>query len=148
MSNQTLPTLPSALIRVAIADLEKAEQDTNTYSINMGDWHRPNASKTGDAHLTCSVCLAGSVMAFSLEASDRHSYAPQDYDDATECALEAINALREGFIAVAQDYLDPDMDMPGWEAVDDRIVTHYEEDPAKFKAEMLQMASDLEAVNL
>jgi hypothetical protein len=56
-----LPDKPSALLAVALADLEKAER-SRRYKIDMGTWHNPSANEK-----TCSVCLAGSIMAFSLK---------------------------------------------------------------------------------
>lgn len=101
----TLPKIPSQLIRIALKDLEKAERTPKT-RINMGTWYDTNGS--------CTVCLAGSVMANTLKeqselvkAKKRIEY-PSFYNDGSEfnlypdlyrsnsSQLFAINNLREG----------------------------------------------------
>lgn len=57
-----LPDEPSKLIRVALRDLEKCENDFR-YRVDMSFWH--NASEeTG----VCSVCLAGATLAKTMGA--------------------------------------------------------------------------------
>ena len=45
------------VVEIALADLKKAEASPE-YSVDMSVWHQPNGA--------CKVCLAGSVMAFTL----------------------------------------------------------------------------------
>ena len=64
-----LPDQPSALIRVALDDLKKCMDDP-IYEINMGTWHKPIFGQYN--FISCSVCLAGSVLAqtFKIPASE------------------------------------------------------------------------------
>src|SRR4051812_17274748 len=69
-----LPMKMSKLIGIALADLKKAEKQSNKYAIDMSDWYNPKAQlecRTLNGalvakHAICSVCFAGAVMAFSL----------------------------------------------------------------------------------
>ena len=85
-----LPDLPSAMIRVALADLRKAERSVR-YRITMGAWHEPNGK--------CAVCLAGAVMAFSLAAPRNLIIYPEAYPPILNNKLEACDYFREGHIA-------------------------------------------------
>jgi hypothetical protein len=91
-----LPNKPSALLRVAIADMKKASR-SRLYAIDMGVWH------TGKDHWfereKCVVCLAGSVMAFSLEACRGDDLAPPDFDKHTNNRLTALNWFRMGDVS-------------------------------------------------
>ena len=59
MSNK-LPNKPSELLSLALKDLTAAER-TKTINIDMGIYYEKNNDKT------CSVCLAGSIMAKTLK---------------------------------------------------------------------------------
>ena len=59
----TLPSLPSALIRLALNDLLACERDSR-YAVDMDDWHWPTTDDRG--RKVCRVCLAGAVMAQTL----------------------------------------------------------------------------------
>lgn len=61
-----LPDKRSSLIRLAVADLEKCERDPR-YVIDMGSW-------IISVETTCSVCLAGSIMAQTLNMDDRKTF--------------------------------------------------------------------------
>lgn len=69
-----LPTKPSALLRLALEDLEAVEADKK-YKVAMGKWHEPNGA--------CKVCLAGSVLAKTLQVP-RNLDLSYDYDDENE----------------------------------------------------------------
>lgn len=85
-----LPDKPSALIRLALRDLEKCERSPK-YKVEMAYWHDPNGK--------CKVCLAGSVMAKSLGVGPNQQLHPQDLEDAdTQRKLFALNAFRVGGI--------------------------------------------------
>ena len=87
-----LPNKPSALIRVAIADM-KAASKSRKYTINMDHWHLPSDRGTKETK-TCYVCLAGSVMAFSLDACRKEVVSTVHYDDYTEDRLIALDEFR------------------------------------------------------
>lgn len=88
-----LPRKPSALIRLALKDLEACEADPN-YEIAMGVWHTPKSVWNREG--PCVVCLAGSVMAKTLACPIDRDLWPEEFDDETGQALEAIDLLRVG----------------------------------------------------
>lgn len=91
----TLPDKPSALIKLALDDLRKAERDPR-YEVWMGYWH------TGTWHpqerTACCVCLAGAVMAGTLGAYPADAMFPESYDEETCGKLEALNYFRLGAV--------------------------------------------------
>jgi len=56
----TLPSVPSALIRLALSDLKKVEADKR-YVVYMDHWHSILSNDR-----PCTVCLAGSVIAKTI----------------------------------------------------------------------------------
>jgi len=93
---KTLPKQPSKLLRLALNDLEKAEQHED-YKVSMNAFHEPNEGK-------CIVCLAGCVMAFSLGADKTHLTYPR-YFDGSESQLNALSAFAGGLQWMALDHL-------------------------------------------
>lgn len=128
-----LPNKPSALIRVALRDLRLCEEDTG-YLINMGRWHTPGYASVG----ICEVCLAGSVMAQTLDVDRTEHEHPLSFPRATKTRLYALNLLRVGYVEMALDSLDHPRVM------EDRHVVTYENDKELFHAQMNRMADDLE----
>lgn len=134
--NSPLPDKLSDLIEVALRDLELVENDKR-YTVNMDWWHR-----SGD---TCLVCLAGSVMAKSLDVSPDRTRYPNDFDDKTEAKLGALNWARVGDV----DYALHHLDVPSSEHTSfDRPVADYEGDPEQFKADMREIAAVLKEQDL
>lgn len=134
--NSPLPDKLSDLILVALDDLEKVENDER-YTVNMDWWHR-----SGD---TCLVCLAGSVMAKSLDVSPDCTRFPNDFDDKTEAKLDALNWARVGDVSYALYHLDvPSSDYTSL----DREVADYQDDPEQFKADMREIAAALKEQDL
>lgn len=85
-----LPDKPSALIRLALRDLEKCERSSK-YKVEMAYWHDPNGK--------CKVCLAGSVIAKTLGVKPNQQLHPDDCtDNDTRRKLFALNAFRLGGI--------------------------------------------------
>lgn len=142
---KTLPHKPSDLIRVAIVDLEKAEK-SDKYRIEMEDWHAPKSDKI------CEVCLAGSVMAFTLEWDPSKDLNPNDNDnpELLQNQLYALNEFREGYVNFGFSYLSNTDEYKEFEDYDvlsepfNREITPYREDSELFKREMITLASDLE----
>lgn len=104
-----LPKKPSALILLALNDLAKAER-TKGYEINMGDWHvaadtapryDPETCKVTAPDDDCYVCLAGSVMAFSLNVPRSVELTPGDFSTDVQNALYAVNDFRVGDVGAA-----------------------------------------------
>lgn len=149
MKEDKLPRKMSALIRVALADLGKVEEQSALYKVDMREWHRANSH--------CTVCFAGSVMAMTLGASPQMTYTPGEMitlglaSDNDFNALSALNELRDGWIGCAAGEMELDAEGPVAEALSakwESKVTRYEVDRAGFKADMREMAADLEAAGL
>lgn len=134
----TLPDKPSELIRVALDDLAKCEADPDSFTINMGDWLVPENGK-------CSVCLAGAVMAQSINVDRSRALTPYFLGESVRDKLLALNLLRVGDVRIGLSFMgiDKGCDMPS-----SRMVARYRDDPAQFRADMLQLAADLAAHNL
>ena len=108
-SAHTLPTKPSALIRVALEDVKKILR-SRTYTLNMGVWHQP-VFDPDDTHkvVGCNVCLAGAVMVGHLGVKKNESCEP--YEIATNGdynALEALDLIRCGCVRDFFAQLDRD----------------------------------------
>jgi hypothetical protein len=122
-----LPEKPSALIRLALADLRKVEQDPQ-YEVDMEKWHHPGAQ-------TCMVCLAGAVIAKSLAADPNTGSSPGTLHEQGKISgpdlekLLALNNFREnytraGFMRVTGRDVPHVTEFP-W-------VPHYDVDPERF----------------
>lgn len=145
MKNVKLPDLPSELIRVALADLEKVES-SDQYRVDMRRWHVPD----GDV---CSVCLAGAVMAKTIELSPERYGSPNIMgmlianglgDPADSCLygkLHALDEFRSGDVEGAFSLMELE-GAPPFTVAD--IPEYNPDDPAPFKKDMLELASDLE----
>ena len=127
----TLPDKPSALIRVALADLRKVERDKR-YKVDMANWHEPGVD-------VCYVCLAGAVMAKSIRIDPKASCTPKGTEHSSK--LYALNRLREGRVGWAFHNLGIRDDGNKF----DRYITVYSFDPEAFHADMNKLADDLEA---
>lgn len=87
-----LPDKPSELIRLALSDLRKCENNP-AYKIDMSLWHDPGAIEG-----KCSVCLAGAVMAQTEGLSiDRYKYPSSG--DPFYLKYNALNYFRVGEIS-------------------------------------------------
>ena len=71
-----LPMKLSSLIKIALKDLGKAEAQPKKFIVEMSEWYIPEevvcATESGvevDRYEACTVCAAGSVMAFTLNAA-------------------------------------------------------------------------------
>ena len=156
--SKKLPSRPSRLIALALEDLELSENDPKM-SIDMDDWFIPADIECYQP--TCQVCLAGAVMAKSLNVSLDEHCDLEDFDDETENTLRALDSFREGYIERAFDYLNVDLDEDTHRATTMRSVleeddygdfmldfdvTDYERSPTKFKKEMWELALTLEFI--
>lgn len=152
-----LPNKPSALIRLAIADLTAAEK-SKKYAINMWDWHiaRGDFDEAVDGNhkkvlgTACAVCFAGSVMALTLKASPAKNKEPEEFDLATTSKLYALNCFRIGNIH--EGFQEMGLDLPtqadDWKRVvnipETVGIVDYESDPPQFKKDMRELAAKLE----
>lgn len=135
-----LPTKPSALLTIALADLAASERAKRT--INMGTWCDRESNK-------CSVCFAGSVMIGTLANTkavkdllkgNQTNLEPWNFIE--EEQLKALNSLREGELENAFNYLN--LDFPS-HFKNEIEVTSYENNKKLFKKQMKALAKALEA---
>ena len=144
MTNEEFLALkPSALIRLAVEDLILCESNPE-YIINMSEWLIRDGSN-------CTVCLAGAVMAQSLDepvVSMSQMLLPLDYGPVIASRLFALNNFRSGYIWSGLE----DMGITVKEAEDIPYewldVAEYSRDPEEFKKTMLEMAEMLEGHGL
>lgn len=137
-----LPDKPSALIRVALADLAKVEAMPEVYRIDMDLAYHDNRAFLGKGK--CVVCLAGSVMAMSLSTSPAAIRYPSDFGHTAGGRLDALDCFRGGRIQKGVELMmdiDTELNM-------DRPITPYHDDPAAFCGEMERLAADLEKAGL
>lgn len=136
-----LPEKPSELIFTALRDLRACEEDP-LYTINMGLWHSSRESSDG----VCAVCLAGSVMAKSLDAQTTHQAVPVDFGHINRQKLRALDDLRlgqyEGAIYNLNARKAPSEHLTILPYMG-REITPYRDDPEAFFEEMVQFAWDL-----
>ncbi len=131
-----LPSLPSALIRLALADLEKCEGDSRYCVVMNTVWHTPSNN-------VCYVCLAGAVMAKTLRIPNDRWYSPEQ--SVYRKQLSALDAFRSGLIARGLSYLS--LTRP---AILPRFIDipEYCEDREAFHKAMLGLADLLESHSL
>lgn len=167
---KNLPNKASELIRLAIGDLEKAEA-SERYVIDMGNWHTPeNLIKEPLYSDKCIICLAGAVMAFSLDIDPGIHCEPVDLDAVNGWKLRALNSFRGGCIRLGLKYLYaantgriaswpsewPDQSI--FKALEEKFEYYfgrraliggsfdaYEQSPEEFKNKMREMADALAA---
>lgn len=84
----SLPDKLSDLLWLAISDLRACAGDDN-YRIAMCNWH----VSFSDA---CYVCMAGSIMANSLQCDIQRNFAPDNFTLDTRAKLYAVNCMRKG----------------------------------------------------
>lgn len=83
-----LPSVPSELIELALRDLELTEAD-DRYRVNMDRWHEL------DGEDVCHVCLAGAVMAQTLQLDPGDNIAPYHYSPSEDGGrLLALDDIR------------------------------------------------------
>lgn len=128
---------PSELIRVALADLEAVEKDP-VYIVDMRIWHGNYKGVSGDY---CAVCLGGAVMAKSLGADPYNNLVPDDFEEEIAFRLAALDSFRQGLINKALWYMSVE---PAADVSPHMTVVPYEDNPARFKADMQAMATHLE----
>ena len=100
----TLPKVPSQLLWVALEDYKETVSNSDVYIIDPYYWHEPIDEN-------CSVCLAGSVIAQSLNANKDDLVSPHNFEFETYNCLRAIDLFRQlNYVAAlkALDYNDKD----------------------------------------
>jgi len=140
-----LPDKVGDLIRIAIKDLQVCEAD-DKYIIDMEKWHTPKNLAVGESGPdSCYVCLAGSVMAQTLDVPRDQRYVPdllptEDLD----ARLRLLDILR---YARTDLYYINQINFPDLSNVDEFRysrdlfdATQYRVDPEQFKIDMLKIA--------
>jgi hypothetical protein len=135
-----LPSVPSQLIELALEDLEKVEKD-DRYVVDMHVWHHSSP----DDEWRCHVCLAGAVMAKSLD------FAPYECGDDPEDImspnlsqkLEALDCFRRGNVDQGLKYMGIDTLV-----CDYKPVTPYGIEPTLFKTRMREIVGLLKEKDL
>jgi hypothetical protein len=133
---KVLPRLPSALIRLALKDLERVSKRKNI-KVDMDDWVVQKRKK-------CSVCFAGAVMVGTLGVAPTGYKDPYDCGDENLSQLKALNALRAGKCEDGFSYLLPMLAANAPFPVLDREVPPYTGKGTKFFKAMRQLADDFE----
>lgn len=137
--NVELPNKLSALIRVALADLERVEADPD-YIVNMSEWHRP--MRDGK----CMVCFAGAVI--SRHISKKRYFSAADFNLANCAKLRALDYLRSGMIkAAVACVFDSHLTIASILSklkYERRAVPEYNGNPVMFKSIMAEIADDFE----
>ena len=143
-----LPKTLSKLMRIALADLYKAER-SKYVNVDMIEWvyifptpdHSLSVLENMKNADRCSVCFAGAVMAFSTNEFD----APGSPNHDQYCALDYV---RRGHVRVALIRLDQNYEK--WSSNYDAAipVTEYETDRKQWRKDMWKIVRKLERIGL
>lgn len=131
----TLPNKLSDLILLALKDLTLCEKDPN-YGINMNSWHLSSCGFEAGEY--CQVCLAGSIIAKSLNAPIENSYRPTHFPSTIRYKLEALDAVRLGLPNRALRHLGREK-----QPMKDFVPVLYSRSPKKFKQSLRTVAKML-----
>ena len=88
MKNITLPKTLNGLLAVAVSDAKSLNR--KLYIPHFAYWHRPRIGHR------CEVCLAGSLIASSLECNRNDNVLVHRLDETLKVKVEALNAMRRG----------------------------------------------------
>lgn len=101
--SKILPDKPSELFELALKDFEWVETHPQEFVVNMSNWLLP-----GGEDSLCSVCLAGAVMARTLnlttkaDETSRAELTPSMCLSSIDAAkMHALNYLRDGRVFAA-----------------------------------------------
>jgi hypothetical protein len=141
-----LPKKPSALLELAIKDLEAVEKDPR-YVVWMTQWHRSDYTWSPAHGNKCAVCFAGSVLAKTVKVP-----ISQDVDtDGSDPIwvnyrkqLLALNEFRTGDVRTGAALLD----IKGVALPRNRCVAEYDINPKSFKRSMRKLASQFKEIGL
>lgn len=146
--NFPLPDKPSELIRVALEDLAKVEDDPQ-FTIDMHQWYSRDYTEdyAGNRATVCFACVAGAVISQRANLPTGAVFVdPSDFSVEVNRKLRAINSLRLGEIYSALSHLDIERPASIREAYE---VTAYDYDSGKaFRADLEKLADTLEAAGL
>ena len=91
-----LPDKLSDLVTLALDDADKLNR--KFYTAASGRWHLPVGFH---ANPGCDLCLAGMVIAWTLEGAPATNFHPEDFKSGTRGKLLALDAFRNGFLETA-----------------------------------------------
>ena len=150
-TKQHLPTTPSELIRLALADL-RAIEDDDGYVVDMCNWHWPTMDNRG--RKVCLVCLAGAVIAQTLDVPREQAISIDDLDsNRVGERLRALDFFRLGEIEIGLAFLrqgisDLDTELgEEWQQYAYEVV-YDPADPGKFHAQMHRRADFFESCGI
>lgn len=103
MTAATLPDTLSGLIAAAVRDARSL--DRSRYIPHSREWHVPE-----NKH--CLVCLAGTMIAGSLNARPQREYSPSDFTQDAMNKLYALNRTRYGNWIAAWDHFYGNLPSP------------------------------------
>ena len=135
----SLPDKPSELVEIGLRDLGLCEQDPD-YVIVMSKWHEPilDGKKT-----VCAVCLAGAVMAKTMQIPLKSRIHPFSQSGNDVYKLMALDNFRIGEYHDA--FVNLDIVNPPDIYFTPRI---YSNDPEGFKADMRRLIDELKKAGL
>lgn len=133
MEQKELPNKLSSLLTLALDDLLLAEADPR-YRVDMRDWHHFDGEY-------CNICLAGAVLAFSLNESLEDNELVKARPVWNK--LWALDELRKGYVDHAARELR--LSYLKWPMVS---IPSYEEDRYQFHSSLRRLASDLATAGL
>jgi hypothetical protein len=130
----------SELLTIALNDLEKVEKDP-IYQVRMDVWHQ-GIGRYGDQ---CAVCLAGAVLAKTLEVDPSLNASPGRMGSVDNVdQLLAIDKLRSGGVSLAASRLRLTCSID----LDDRFIPDYRYNHNGFHQQLRQLAADLRRFDL
>lgn len=143
-----LPDKPSELIRVALEDLAKIEDDPQ-FTIDMHQWFARDFTEdhAGNRATVCFACAAGAVISQRANIPTGAVYLdPQDFSDEVCNKLHAINRLRLGEVGVA--CLALGIDPPARVRMFYEVADYDHDNGKTFRADLEKLADTLEAAGL
>lgn len=140
-----LPEKLSDLLELALNDLASVEADP-LYLVEMNMWHQPLIRVTPDDP-ACGVCLAGSVLARTLEVPIDVISDGREQSDYDNRRLDALDYLRVGNVPEAIDVAGLRWST-GRDRVKGRYVTPYHQNRAVWWRDMRTILDDLRTANL
>ena len=139
-----LPARPSALIRLALKDLEAVESSP-LYKVDMRYWGQSPSDLDNEP---CTVGLAGAVMSVTLGTLRSVALLPSDFAKKFKLKLWAVNSFGRGQVSDGCKEMALVTGLDNQAPFDRFDVTPYRDDSTQFKIDMSKMADGLEAAGL
>jgi hypothetical protein len=153
-----LPDKLHELLELAMRDLRSVEAMPDKYCVDMNYWHvipddddldNPEGSGEEEALGRCFVCLAGATLVRTLNVEEEY-YPPHDngLDHGVGRKFHALDALRQGRVALAQHHLTNGFTTASLHGPLDRCVGGYTADPIEWWEGMGALLVDLKAADI